>query len=98
MILSILSEIEPIQQWLDTPEGYYQVLPTYGNNLYVLLFKNTKTVKSKLNLIVDKIRIDLGYEIASTIQNIELLATEELDKHFIVIYYTSGIATTEVKV
>ena len=41
-------------------------------------------VKSKLNSIVDKIKEDLGYEIASLISNIELIATENLDEYYIV--------------
>ena len=96
--LSILSEINPIDCWLNTPVNYYVCRPTFGNNLHILLFKNTRDIKSKLNEIVDKIEEDLGYEIARTIRNIELVATKELDEYYIVIYHSFGSSVVQVEV
>ena len=80
---SILSELDPIQVWIDTPKGYYAHAPTFGNNLHELLFKTRTNVKLGLDDIVDSIARDLGYEIASRIRVIRLLSTEDRDSLYI---------------
>ena len=87
MAKSILSEFDVIQSWLNTPEGYYIGKPTYGNNLYILLFKNRESIKPKLHQVLDKLEYDLGIEVASTVDEIAVVKIEEQDKYKIVIRY-----------
>ena len=89
MAKSVLSEFDVIQSWLNTPEGYYIGKPDYGNNLYILLFKNQESIKPKLHDVLDKIEYDLGVEVASTIDEIAVVKIEEQDKYKIVIRYNS---------
>ena len=94
MAVSVLSEFDVIQSWLNTPEGYYVDKPTYGNNLYILLFKTKKNLKMKLHLILDKIEYDLGFEIANTIDEIILVKVEQFENFKLVIRYNFDLFAT----
>jgi len=87
MVKSCLSEYDVIQSWLNTPEGYYIDKPTYGNNLYILMFKNRENIRPKLHMVLDKIGIDLGVQVANTIDEIIVVKVEQFDKFNIVIRY-----------
>jgi hypothetical protein len=96
--ISVLSEIDPIQTWLNTPLGYYIDKPTFGNNIPELLFKNIDQARLKLHLIFDKLEEDLGQEIVNMINEISLLQTEDFDKLYLVIRYNNNnFAGTEIK-
>jgi len=91
MLKSCLSEYDVIQSWLNTPEGYYVDKPTYGNNLYILMFKNRENIRPKLHLVLDKIGIDLGFDVANTIDEIIVVNVENFDKFKIVIRYNGNL-------
>lgn len=94
--MSIVSEKHPIQQWLDTPEGFYVGFPLYGNIIHKLLFKNTMEVRRNLGLIIDAIERDLGSEVAQSIISIDL-AKDGIGKRYITILSYDGIySITEV--
>ena len=87
MLKSVISEYDVIQSWLNTPEGYYVDKPLYGNNLYILTFKNDESIRPKLNQILDKIEFDLGIDIVSTVDEIVVVKVENFDNFKIVIRY-----------
>ena len=87
---SVLSEYSLIQNWLNTPKGYYVDKPDFGNILDELLFKSRKNAEIKLGFVMDEIINDLGYEVASEIVSINLVGTKELDKFIILITLRSG--------
>ena len=87
MLKSILSEYDIIQSWLNTPKGYYVDKPDYGNNLYILVFKNEESIRPKLHDILDKIELDLGIEVANTVDEIVVVRIDDFDKFKIVIRY-----------
>lgn len=85
--MSILSETNPIQHWLNTPIGYYPHDREYGNNLHILLFKNDTVIKLLLNDILDKIREDLGDTVVNSVDEIFTATVDDIDKKIVVIRY-----------
>jgi len=89
-MISVLSEFNPFQHWLNTPMGYYPHDRSYGNNLHILLFKNKTQIRLLLNDILDKIRFDLGDEVVELIDEIFILNTEDLDSKIIGIRFLNN--------
>ncbi len=88
---SVFSEYSVIQNWLNTPKGYYVDKPEYGNILDELLFKSKRNAEVKLGFIMDKIIQDIGYNASSQIVSMNLVGTKELDKYLIVITLKNGL-------
>lgn len=70
--MSIVSK-DPIQLWLDTPIGAYEGYPTWGNNVYELLFLNKQEAKATVMQIMAKLQYDIGYANAQRITGTQLL-------------------------
>ena len=96
--LSFISETNVIQCWLDTPLGYYNHLPDFGNTISDLVFKNSDEAVILLDSIVDAIGDSLGSEVASEIINIRLVSTEDRESFYVIIDLSDGsVAYREVE-
>jgi len=92
-MISIISEKNPIECWINTPTNYYIGNESFGNNISELQFKNMQSVRLKLHKILDKIEEDLGSEIASLIDEITIIQKDS-DTMQIAIFYNNynGVA------
>lgn len=70
---SFLTQKNPIQHWIDTPDGSYTGKPNYGNNFYEVLFKNKNNISLIIPIIANKLLRDLGEDEASKIDTISLV-------------------------
>lgn len=90
--------VDWINMWINTPKGYIYGYPDWGHNFYTLLFKNNNNLNMKLDIVMDKIRHDLGDEVAQFITKINLLSVdnEELYIEFIILdQYSIYIEVTQ---
>jgi hypothetical protein len=87
--MTILSnDRDYIQDWIITPIGYYRHNEKYGCNINIFMYKSIDTIRDNLGLIIDKIREDLGDDIANTIDEVAVIETNEIDNIFIGIRYS----------
>lgn len=90
---------EPIQHWLNTPQGSYFGYPEYGNIIEQILFHNKQDLYHALGLLVNRITLDLGREIAEKIKDIKILKEQNREDSFVIlIFHDNDVAIGEFDV
>ncbi len=88
---SILSEIDAIRCWINTPAGYYKGTDNFGFDPHLILFKNSNDALYRLSRVFDKLVSDLGWDIATQIQSIDLLTDDNNEDVRIAVLYATEV-------
>jgi hypothetical protein len=84
--MSILSERDSIQCWINTPIGYYVGSEKWGNSISSYQFKNIGNIRMSIHKLLDKLKDDLGAEIYNTIDEVAIIRRDIESYSFVIAY------------